>query len=58
MVLFTVFNVARLLLSKKEQHTEMSGTGVLRECVWLMWQGATTRVECSVVDVSLAKGIC
>ena len=59
MVFFTVFNVARWLLSKKEQHTEMSGTGVLRECVWLMWQGATTRQWSAQLWMSLSPwGIC
>ena len=53
MVLFTVFN-ARLLLSQTEQHTKMSGTGVLRECVWLMWQGATTRQWSAQLWMSLS----
>ena len=43
MVLFTVFNAARLLLSQTEQHTKMSDTDALRESVWLMWHGAPTK---------------
>ena len=47
-VFLTVFNVARLLLSKKEQHTEMSEVAGCHD----------KTVECSIVDVSLARGIC
>ena len=56
MVFFTVFSVARLFLSKKEQHTEISGTGVLREFFRLMWQGATTRQWSAQLWMSLSPG--